>query len=648
VIRKSPEAYAAAAAIALLAALHKILYASVLVNDDFMHRAHALQLLAGEWPIRDFFDYGMVLMYVTSALSQAVFGYRLLAEALVIGAAVGISCLVVFDLVRRLTDSHAEALLSAVLFLIAMPRGYGYPKLIVYSVAAVLWWRYVWQPKPARAIALGAWTAIAFYWRPDHGVYVAVGVMLATIAAHGVSLSALAACVRAGMVTIALVAPWLVFAAVQVQGFGRFVESGLTAAVEEHVAGQTLPRWPLVRLSDLVSVDRSELYAPLIGLRWTPDSSHESRQRIIQQYGLTVVSTRDAVSQTVRASEQTVVAIRALVAEPLVEDTNGIDRGNAEISSSTWPPSQRRRFDHWWLRLRLLPGLDQQVQAGESATILLYGLPLLAITVAFPLKRYLPARARPVHLVYFGVFALLVNIGVLRAPFHVRAGDGIVLPGIVLGILCGMLIRARGELPPLARRFTTAVGVIALVLLMKSLAVAGLSGERVTWLAGEWESLDRARGAWEEVVGRLTATPPIDYWRNRDPEVTLGLAAYAQECLPATDRILVLWFAPEIYYYSGRLMASRHAFFLPEFGSLPHERDMETEKVKRTPPAIVFTKAGSDGAARRAFPPVMDLVSREYRVGGSIDDGSDHYSFLVRNDRIPVRAYGADGWPCYR
>ena len=56
------------AVIALLAALHKMLYASVLVNDDFMHRAYALQLLAGEWPIRDFFDYGMVLMYVTSAL----------------------------------------------------------------------------------------------------------------------------------------------------------------------------------------------------------------------------------------------------------------------------------------------------------------------------------------------------------------------------------------------------------------------------------------------------------------------------------------------------------------------------------------------------------------------------------------------------
>jgi hypothetical protein len=75
---------------------------------------------------------------------------------------------------------------------------------------------------------------------------------------------------------------------------------------------------------------------------------------------------------------------------------------------------------------------------------------------------------------------------------------------------------------------------------------------------------------------------------------------------------------------------------------------MEMEKVNRTPPAMVFTKTGSDDAVRRAFPQVMDLASRDYHVAGWIDEAGDRYSFLVRNDRMPVRAYGADGWPCYR
>ena len=88
---RTAHAYFLAAVIAFLAALHKILYASVLVNDDFMHRAYALQLLNGELPVRDFYDYGMVLMYLASAVAQLLFGYRLLAEALLIGLTVGVS-----------------------------------------------------------------------------------------------------------------------------------------------------------------------------------------------------------------------------------------------------------------------------------------------------------------------------------------------------------------------------------------------------------------------------------------------------------------------------------------------------------------------------------------------------------------------------
>jgi hypothetical protein len=634
--------------IALVAALHKMLYASVLVNDDFMHRAYALQLLAGDWPIRDFFDYGMVLMYVVSAVAQMIFGYRLLAEAIVIGVAVAASTYLVFDLVRRVTNSTTAASLSAVLFVVAMPRSYGYPKLIVYAVAAVLWWLYVRKPVASRAVAMGVWTAVAFYWRPDHGAYVAIGVTLAMIAAHGIRVLTLRECVRAGAVTIALVAPWLIFAAVEMNGIGRYIESGMTAAVEEHITQQTMPKWPLRRLSDLVRIDPREQYAPSIGLRWTRDSSPESRQQVIDRYGLTVVSTRDEVSQTARISERTIDAVRALVGEPIVEDTDGIDRGAAQISESTWPPSQRRRFDHWWLRLHVLPTLDQPVEGGELATILLFALPLTAIALASPLRQYLPGAVSSSQLIAFSVFALVVNVGVLRAPFNVRVGDGIVLPAIVMGILIAAAVRATRESGAPAKWLARGATAIIIVLLMKSVAGAGQSLERVSWVAGEWESWDRSRAAREEVVGRLMSSPPIDYWQKRSPEVTLRLAAYARECVPESERILVLWFAPEIYYYSQRLMATRHAFFLSEFSDLPFERDMEIEKIRRWPPTIVFTRPKSERSVRKAFPQVMNLIAHDYQVAGSIHDNDDPYQILVPGDRTPVRSYGADRWPCYR
>jgi hypothetical protein len=491
------------------------------------------------------------------------------------------------------------------------------------------------------------WTAIAYYWRPDHGAYVAVAVMLAMIAAHGVRLQALRESVRAGLVTIALVAPWLAFASVEMHGLGRFVESGMTAAVQEHISGQTMPRWPLSRLSDLVSVDPQEAYAPSIGLRWTRDSTAASRQQVIERYGLTVVSTRNEVSQTVRLSERTIDAVRALVAEPIVEDTDGIDRGAAQIGESTWPPSQRRHFEHWWLRLNVLPPLSQEMEGGEASTILLFALPLAAIALAVPLRRYLPAGVTSTQLACFAVFALIVDFGVLRAPFHVRAGDGIVLPGIILGILATTTFRATRESHAPTQWLVRGAAGVFIVLLMKSLAGAGQSTERVTWVAGDWESLRRSRAAREEVASRLMSSPPIDFWQNRASEVTLRLAAYARECVPESERIAVLWFAPEIYYYSDRLMATRHAFFLAELGNLSFERDMEIEKIRRWPPAIVFTRRESESPVRKAFPQVMDLLARDYHVAGSVDD-EDPYLILVRNDRTPAREYGTDRWPCYR
>ena len=94
-------------------------------------------------------------------------------------------------------------------------------------------------------------------------------------------------------------------------------------------------------------------------------------------------------------------------------------------------------------------------------------------------------------------------------------------------------------------------------------------------------------------------------------------------------------------------MATRHAFFLAQFGDLPYEREMELEKVRRASPAIVFTKATSERAVREAFPQMMELVDREYHPAGSVEDG-DSYLILARNDRVPVRDYGNDRWPCYR
>ena len=67
-------------ALAVTAGVLQAVIASSPTNDDFLHVVLARQILAGDWPVRDFFDLGTWLSYGISAASQLVFGHRLLAE----------------------------------------------------------------------------------------------------------------------------------------------------------------------------------------------------------------------------------------------------------------------------------------------------------------------------------------------------------------------------------------------------------------------------------------------------------------------------------------------------------------------------------------------------------------------------------------
>jgi hypothetical protein len=154
------------------------------------------------------------------------------------------------------------------------------------------------------------------------------------------------------------------------------------------------------------------------------------------------------------------------------------------------------------------------------------------------------------------------------------------------------------------------------------------------------------QGAWREVRDRLVAEPPLLYWEDKAIPVDVQLARYANECVPASKRLLVLWFAPQVYYYADRLMASRHLFYESGYEQLASEQQRTLEKIQRFAPPLVFATGQLDTFTRQAYPAIVDYIRREYETAGTVSDDGEQYQVLLRRNEHVVRSYGDQQWPC--
>jgi hypothetical protein len=148
-------------------------------NDHFVHLTAAQQMLFGEWPTRDFIDIGRPLQIVASALAQRVMGESLFSEAVLVSAAFGIAAAATAAVVFTLTGSIAVSVVAALTEVAAFPRTYSYPKLLVAAAALALMAFFLRRPTRRRHLLLAAGAAIAFLFRHDLGLFVALGGTLA-------------------------------------------------------------------------------------------------------------------------------------------------------------------------------------------------------------------------------------------------------------------------------------------------------------------------------------------------------------------------------------------------------------------------------------------------------------------------------------
>jgi hypothetical protein len=188
-------------------------------NDHYVAVARARQILLGAWPVRDFVDPGMPLTYVPSVLARALFGDVVGAEMAVVAVGIGIGAAATAVCASRLAPvrpkpssvgGRSTLIGCAVVLLevLASPRSYSYPKMLLYGVAGCVIVAVAARPARGRILLAGGLTAAAFLVRHDHGLYVGIACATAILLSAQDIRAAARRFAGFGLVVAALLVPW--------------------------------------------------------------------------------------------------------------------------------------------------------------------------------------------------------------------------------------------------------------------------------------------------------------------------------------------------------------------------------------------------------------------------------------------------------
>ena len=132
--RNSHRLVAAALLIAACAFLVRLIAYAGFTNDHFVHLSRAQAMLHGDLPLRDYTEEGVPLTVAISAGAQRVLGEGPFAELILVLTSLAIAAGVTCYASGRLTGSILLGVFAGVLQLVAAPRFYSHPKILLYPL----------------------------------------------------------------------------------------------------------------------------------------------------------------------------------------------------------------------------------------------------------------------------------------------------------------------------------------------------------------------------------------------------------------------------------------------------------------------------------------------------------------------------------
>lgn len=603
-------------------------------NDHFVHLALAQQMTRGALPIRDFVDPGLPLMAAFSAFAQVLIGPGLHAELLLISCAFGVASAFTCFIAARVSGSLTIGLAAAMLPLLVYPASYSYPKLLPYAAALAAVWAYARRPTRPRLFATGAIVAAAFLLRHDHGLIVAAGTIAALAARQGVSrhtATAFAGCLVAALV---VAGPYLAWVQAH-EGLGVYLRDG--AAFSAREAEKATWGRPTFALDPSRPFVTRLARGPVVNVQWqreVPDAVIERHER---DHGLTRLDLMGLRSWQYELSDWSPAALRRLVMDSAVRDTNGIDRSAFTLQVEA--PAGARRY------LTRVFGPGEGLRLRPNAVAALYYVVWLApLAAAGVLARRWTTLAEPVRAVALMaiVVQIAMNATMLRDPLDTRIRDVLVPTAVLVAFISGWLIHAGSRW--LARAVATLAAVLVVGVPLLAAAAAGEAGERIA-MTGVFGGLSgmttRARFL------RHDFEPPRERTGTL-PDRYRPIVDYLRSCTPAGSRLFTMTFAPELFFYTGAPFAGGHASLTPGYYVTDRHASLMLDRLTHEDVPFVIQDTDTMGEMTREYPRVSEFVASRYREVVRFPIGTEK-KFVVLADarRRAARRYGGTDLPCF-
>ena len=614
-------------------------------NDHFRMITQGRQVaVMGELPVRDFDDPGIVLQIFTSAGLQRLFGYNLLGQAFFDVLVLALAATLTFRFAARLSGSSWLGLFMTLLAVLMYPRLKQHQVILLPLLGLLACWAYADRRDLRRLVALGLVTALAFLLRHDQGVYVGVAAAVTLLSVHwsdGPRLLVRRALIY-GLAAFLPLLPFFAFLQLN-GGVFEYFRSASDYVESERRRQGALRRPAFIFDARAPWFSSAIIPAGQIRVAWDRDVTLEERAELEQQYRLANPRPFTEDGRITRweydlmdGSEQNV---RAMVRDRRIDDTDGVNRRTYEVRSDNDPLVTRWRRAIPIPELQIFPGLIGPVNAIPWLYHVFLAAPLAAILVLA--WRRLRNRSSPDTPKLLAVALLVLAVQPsIRDPLADRLAD-VVAPIAILGAwLLSLWLRGRAG----ALRFGAALLVLGLT--ASSILAIAESGSRLRKareLPGPAELVQQGSDMYRE----LSTTPPIET-RTAGAIRELRLARYVQACTKPDDRLLVTWFAPELYFYSGRGLAGRQLFWFRGYGATDAQQQREIEKLRSHSVPIVVTRLdrGNDVQAFRQVQAYLDHYYREAPLTRPGSVGSQ-YRVMTHVDAAPVGIYEPLGLPCF-